>query len=294
MMSASTLLLAQLPLVKTLPPFGSTSQLKRITNVSALTKASTGADQTWNFSAAALTSMVSYEYIAPTTVSQTIQDSFPGTTYIEMLLSGAPDRNLNPMEFLKDESDHILRLGTKSSGSSINKQIDTLFYFGHEFDSTHTYRGAHITYSGYGSMQIGGKTYDSIAMFTYIAIGSGDTTHRFFQFSPFFSPLVSYSIKDDTIQNAFYYEIALGTTPPPTSVSNVSKASVVAYPNPATNNMFVSGIENGTSYTITDLSGHAISRGSISDNKIQIDELHAGMYLLMLNTNSSPIRFIKQ
>src|SRR5690606_4194018 len=61
------------------------------------------------------------------------------------------------------------------------------------------------------------------------------------------------------------------------------------YPNPATNNLRISGITTpNSSFVIYDLSGRLIRKGDLRKNDfIDIKSLQAGMYILVLNTENT-------
>lgn len=290
---------AQLTLTKTLPPIGATKEMKRITNANTLTKLTKGADQTWDMSTATLTSMFTYSYPNFASLSQAIRDSFPTTDYCEMLASGAPDINLNPFDFYEDKADHILRIGNKSSGSSMERKNDTLFLFSHAYDSTVFYRGSNITYIGYGSLAIDSKTFDSVALFAYVnPANTADTTFRVFQFAPFFAELIAYNVVADTIQNAFYYSIGLGT---PTSVKESVVASAKLYPNPATDKFEVvlnSKIDRA-SVMVYDVQGKLVAtQEMVNTNQVIIETstFNKGVYFVKVvsDNQSSTQKLIKQ
>ncbi len=57
-------------------------------------------------------------------------------------------------------------------------------------------------------------------------------------------------------------------------------ASVAVYPNPATDNLFVSNTEAIGNYTITDLNGRVIEQNTAKGNSISVSTMQSGIYLL--------------
>lgn len=77
-------------------------------------------------------------------------------------------------------------------------------------------------------------------------------------------------------------------------IEEVTTKELVAYPNPATDELHVS--QSGTeSYTIYDLLGNNVQSGSVENAVISIDQLSEGAYLIHLNKGKETIvtRFIK-
>jgi hypothetical protein len=67
-------------------------------------------------------------------------------------------------------------------------------------------------------------------------------------------------------------------------INSVTEAGVIKiYPNPGKNEIFVTGIESGNSYSISDMQGRLIQSGSLSANgKIDTHSINAGIYTLNL------------
>jgi len=72
------------------------------------------------------------------------------------------------------------------------------------------------------------------------------------------------------------------------------KAKIKTYPNPSTNYISLSGLAQSENYTIYNMQGKQVLRGTITaDNKIEVKFLTKGMYLLKLE-NFEMIKFIKE
>ena len=70
------------------------------------------------------------------------------------------------------------------------------------------------------------------------------------------------------------------------------------YPNPATENLTIEGINSYTNYRIVDMKGSILQKGSISKSPevISLEGLNPGTYILVLKTgtNVSSIKFVKE
>lgn len=83
-----------------------------------------------------------------------------------------------------------------------------------------------------------------------------------------------------------------------TSVGSIAMKNYRVFPNPATSQLNVEGVENSSSYTITGINGSQLGSGNLTADKHTIDtkSLPVGIYLLHLNEdgNRKSIRFVKQ
>lgn len=80
--------------------------------------------------------------------------------------------------------------------------------------------------------------------------------------------------------------------------SNLQSSSIAVYPNPATNTLVLTGNLNRNlpiKYTIVNLLGEAVKTGYVTSNKIQIESLLPGVYILKLENDQvfKNIRFVK-
>jgi hypothetical protein len=72
------------------------------------------------------------------------------------------------------------------------------------------------------------------------------------------------------------------------------KAKIKTYPNPSTNYISLSGLAESENYTIYNMQGKQVLRGTVTnDHKIEVKILTKGMYLLKLE-NFEIIKFIKE
>lgn len=286
---------AQVTMSKTLPPAGTQYQMLRVT--SGVTKAETGADKVWDYSGVATSSMYTYKILALSAVKQSLQDTFPSASYVEMLDIGAPDINLNPMDFYEDKGDHLRLIGQKGSGSSAERKGDTLIVFNQTYGSVLNYRGMSVKYAGYGTLKVKTKTYDSVAMLVFTKSTTTDTIVWFYQFKPHYQKLFGYSVVSDTISASFYYEPSAST---PTGLEDKSLSNVSVYPNPASEAIYLDIPQpvDFVSVRIFDLNGKVvITANEIDKNSgINIGWLTEGMYWIQIQADDSVImkKFLKQ
>ncbi len=87
---------------------------------------------------------------------------------------------------------------------------------------------------------------------------------------------------DDAYQNASLFGTAkLSNQQLVTGIENFAIDHSAVFPNPATNELYVTGFSNQFEYTITDYTGRTILEGQ-SAEKITISELESGVYLLKI------------
>jgi hypothetical protein len=71
-----------------------------------------------------------------------------------------------------------------------------------------------------------------------------------------------------------------------------SENGPLLFPNPTDNKILLGGIKEGCAYTVCDMKGRALIRGSLGSSRtIDVSELETGVYLLKAG-NRRPIRFI--
>jgi hypothetical protein len=74
-----------------------------------------------------------------------------------------------------------------------------------------------------------------------------------------------------------------------------SMAEVKIYPNPSSDSLILEGVKNHTYYKIVNTTGQCVQSGMLESNVISIQSLAAGMYVIHLEGNASPLgRFIKK
>lgn len=74
------------------------------------------------------------------------------------------------------------------------------------------------------------------------------------------------------------------------SVSDILESQLNVYPNPATDALYISGVENGT-YSLLNITGKEVSNGAISSsrNKISVANYPAGLYLIKITSGNAVV-----
>lgn len=72
--------------------------------------------------------------------------------------------------------------------------------------------------------------------------------------------------------------------------------SVTAYPNPATQELFLAGLKENTTATVLDISGRVLQTAIVAGNSINVSQLTSGTYLLRLEseTGTETLRFVRK
>ncbi|MBX7243105.1 MAG: T9SS type A sorting domain-containing protein [Bacteroidia bacterium] len=108
--------------------------------------------------------------------------------------------------------------------------------------------------------------------------------------------LINYAIYDTTCQVALYYvtKVDLGTTDIPES----SVSSLMIYPNPATEILYVADTQGGEILlTLTDIQGKILREHLLAVNEkaeIEVRDLPSGIYFLKENNSGAVYRVIKE
>lgn len=83
-----------------------------------------------------------------------------------------------------------------------------------------------------------------------------------------------------------------------TGIIDMHAASPVAYPNPVTDKLYLSGMSKETKaeYKLLDMSGRVLQRGSYSIAGIETSFLSPGLYMLQTSKNGQTysLKFTKQ
>ncbi|MGZ5273781.1 MAG: T9SS type A sorting domain-containing protein, partial [Kaistella sp.] len=81
------------------------------------------------------------------------------------------------------------------------------------------------------------------------------------------------------------------------SVNDNGKDNAVqVYPNPAIDVLNITKVSARATYTIYNMAGQAVSKGKVSDNKVQVSQLVKGVYIIMIDNvgEVSKVKFIKK
>jgi hypothetical protein len=273
---------AQVTMSKTLPPFGTKYKLGQSASAT-LAQPTLGADQVWDYSSETISALYTYTITDPTTVNQEFQDSCPTAKYVEILaIPGAPSPDLNPMEFMKDDGDYLIRVGEKGSGSGINTTYDTVFKFNQTFQTTEVYHNDEMTYAGYGSLKIKSTTYSDVALMLRTRTGSPDTSYIFYTFTPHFHRLAALGWTGGASAGLTFWEPLASNT----GLKNLTLANTSIYPVPATTALNIELDRNAQTGTaiVSTMEGKEVLKSSFEgpSHSIDIQSLHTGLYFITI------------
>ncbi|SEQ33044.1 T9SS type A sorting domain-containing protein [Neolewinella agarilytica] len=112
----------------------------------------------------------------------------------------------------------------------------------------------------------------------------------------------NYSFMDENPANGTSYyrlrQVDLGGTQAiygPVAVS-LTGLSVTAYPNPASQELFLAGLKENTTATVLDINGRVLQTAQVSGNSLNVSQLKTGTYLLRLEseTGTETLRFVRK
>jgi hypothetical protein len=72
--------------------------------------------------------------------------------------------------------------------------------------------------------------------------------------------------------------------------SGLQDESIVGYPNPVENTLFISGVEDGSPVGIMDMSGRPVLKTEVQNSSVNVTGLNTGFYIVQIRTKE---RFIK-
>ncbi|SFI25872.1 reprolysin-like metallopeptidase [Halpernia frigidisoli] len=77
---------------------------------------------------------------------------------------------------------------------------------------------------------------------------------------------------------------------------NTKENSFQVYPNPATDILNVTKVNNKAVYSIYNVAGQIVSKGNVKENKVQVSNLVKGVYIISIENNgeTSKVKFIKK
>ena len=77
---------------------------------------------------------------------------------------------------------------------------------------------------------------------------------------------------------------------------NVKANAVQVYPNPAIDLLNITKVSDKATYTIYNMAGQAVSKGKVSNNKVQVSQLEKGVYMIAVDNGGevSQVKFIKK
>ena len=80
------------------------------------------------------------------------------------------------------------------------------------------------------------------------------------------------------------------------TTENIAHANLSIYPNPASDFIFIKNLKNPANYKISDTSGRLLKEGKIVSEKVDVNVLPKGNYILQIVTkdNIQSYKFIKK
>lgn len=77
---------------------------------------------------------------------------------------------------------------------------------------------------------------------------------------------------------------------------NVKANAIQVYPNPAIDLLNITKVSDKATYTIFNMAGQAVSKGKVSNNKVQVSQLEKGVYMIAVDNGGevSQVKFIKK
>lgn len=77
---------------------------------------------------------------------------------------------------------------------------------------------------------------------------------------------------------------------------NVKASAVQVYPNPAIDLLNVTKVSDKASYTIYNMAGQAVSKGKVTNGRVQVSQLEKGVYMIAVDNNGqvNQVKFIKK
>ncbi|MBW8361993.1 MAG: fibronectin type III domain-containing protein [Kaistella sp.] len=83
---------------------------------------------------------------------------------------------------------------------------------------------------------------------------------------------------------------------PTLGVSEAANSGIQFYPNPATDVLNITKVSDKATYTIHNTVGQIVSKGNVKDNKVSVDQLTKGVYIITLNYEGKMLshKFIKK
>jgi hypothetical protein len=112
-----------------------------------------------------------------------------------------------------------------------------------------------------------------------------------------FAPRVGIVRKINTYEPTSWYDLIRYYIAPPskdeTPVQTSKLSAFSVYPVPASNTLYVKGLEKPTPFKIISISGALIKAGTTTDNKINLSDRDRGFYLLQIQGVQS-LKFVKQ
>ncbi len=290
-LSIATAALAQTATTKQFPPLGAAYSVKGVST--PITPLTTGPDQVWVYNNLTVSQLIEYKVVDIQTLPSTVKDPVPNA-FIGYQATGAPSPELAQYDFFDNSATHLIKVGTKSSGSQPTQaKNDTLFKWGHTFGETVFYNGFNRKYAAYGTLTLNGKTYTDVVMIkSFNSALTQDTITQLHHFSPYYQLLMSYTSGPGGMKNVLAFDV--------TSTGNVGieestiGTTLAVFPNPAKELINIQTPPNFTGkieiFTLTGkLAKSVAASGNQAFQQVNISDLTSGVYLVKIADKTSKI-----
>ena len=279
------------------PPVGTSYQFHQGTTT--ITAGATGANQTWDYSTAGSQPLLTANWIAYSSVSQEMKDSFPQATIVRELIFGG---GAIETRFFKANADHWLDYGKKNSGNSwnVNHTPDSFYVFPLNYGAS-AQMDYPTTYDAYGTLKTPFGTFSNIIrlkQYDPTGIGSQDTLYYYYQTAPYLQPIMNYVKQKSTgtVMNVYFYEtLATGIND---KIANNNSIDIAPNPNSGVFTITLPANTLTSTVQITNILGEAVYNKVVSglNNTIDIGNTATGIYIIKVTSGNqcATQRFIKQ
>jgi hypothetical protein len=287
--TASTILLAQPVINNTnnIPAVGASFPAK-MASISSSQIGTGGINQTWDLTTFGFSTFSAFTYVDPSTT--TLGGSFPTadhcfqvgpySTYIDVQPDG-----LYFLAFNVTTSG-----GTGDFSSDSRKYIQFPYTYGTSFTETYMEQGisktVDVSYEGYGTLLMPGKTYTNIVRSKEVESG-GEIITRFYSVNP----LTIIGVHFDSNNTFFWSEVD------PSASINELESLIQISPNPASDVISINVTSLLDEVLIYDMKGKEMKRISLtelnsSNGEIDVSDLENGAYIIV--SGASNFKFIKK
>jgi hypothetical protein len=298
-------LLAQPVTNNTLPAIGSQSTLYQITG--SITHGSSGAAQTWDYSSATNSALITYEVIGISDLTGTDISTFPTANYFVESFYGATPLGV---DFKEVTATRLASLGSRGSGGSYNVNNMPIYSYEYGMNLNDNFTFAFnngdifrtVTYDAYGTLTTPYGTYNNVIRLQTTETGVGATTdvlYTYYATEPVMHSVMNYVVQSGggTANKFFtaYTNMVTGT------VNTEKTVHLIVYPNPVQSilNINAPGIEIQT-IEIQNLLGETVYFNNVENSdalNIDVENFNSGIYMVTLvdsENNRHIEKFVKQ
>lgn len=258
---------------------------------------SSGTNVTWNFSSLTFTPAGSVSVVSPT--STPYSSSFPGCNW-SAVISGTAIGTMYTYEniqsgFIDQLGDNITATGGSTYTPNPKRKLQFPFSYGNSYSDTYQCVSCSpgsftVTYDGYGTLIINGKTYNNVAR---IASLFGYNYYSFYNTNPVY-PIFSYDTSPTSGPTSTLFEVNTGVG----IQENYMVSNMLVYPNPASN---LITLQNNNfmqvAFQIFDLFGKNMNEKEHlvqgETKKLDISKYPSGMYLIKYSDEFGNTSFTK-